>query len=50
VAFTANQFPSGSATWTPCSGTWRTLSSGTGAYYDGYGVSRFSTMLCIRIA
>jgi hypothetical protein len=50
TAFNTQQYPSGTATWSPCSGTWRALNSALGLYYDGYSTSIAAAMLCIRIA
>lgn len=51
TAFTANQWPSGTATWSPVSGTWRVLNSVMGASFDGYsGLTYMGSALCIRIS
>lgn len=50
TAFNVQQTPSGTATWTPCSGTWRVLNNALGSYFNGYQDNIFPNMLCIRIA
>lgn len=51
TAFTAAQFPSGSATWSPVSGTWRVLNSLGNAARDDYtGLTYLPSVLCIRIS
>jgi hypothetical protein len=51
TAFNTQTFgPTGTATWSPCSGTWRALSSVMGARFDGYSTNNFPGVLCIRIA
>jgi hypothetical protein len=51
TAFTIQQFPSGTATWSPCSGTWRALAAVMGSNYDSYAnTTSMPSILAIRIA